>query len=338
MGIRARAVVIERPGEIDVLSIADREVRDPGPCEVRVRVRAAGLNRADVLQRRGLYPAPPGSPPDVPGLEYAGEIEAIGEGASGWAVGDRVMGIVGGGAMCTHVVVHAREAIPVPRGISLEHAAAIPEVFVTVWDAVLLQAGLGPGNLLLVHSVGSGIGTAAIQIARAIGASCAGTSRTAEKLERCARELGLEHGIVVGRGESSFAAELEAKAGRRADVILDTVGASYLAENVRAVAERGSIVVIGLMGGATGSLPLGALLGKRATIVGSVLRARPLEEKIALARAFARDAVPLFERGLLRPIVDRVMPMDAIRDAHAAMERDATFGKLVLAWDHAPGE
>jgi len=234
--------------------------------------------------------------------------------------------------MCTHVLVHARETIPVPRGMSLEDAAAIPEVFVTVWDAVLLQGGLRPGNLLLVHAVASGIGTAAIQVARAIGATCAGTSRTAEKLERCVREVGLEHGIAVGRGASEFAAELESRAGRGADVILDTVGASYLAENVRAVAPRGTIVVIGLMGGASGALPLGALLAKRARLVGTVLRARPIEEKIALAQAFARDAIPLFERGLLRPIVDRVIPMDRVGEAHAAMESDATFGKLVLRW------
>lgn len=325
-------MVIERPGEADVLQLAERDVRDPGAGEVRVRVHAAGLNRADILQRRGAYPAPPGSPTDVPGLEYAGEIEALGEGVREWKVGDRVMGIVAGGGMSTHVVVHGREAIPVPRGMSMEDAAAIPEVFMTVWDAVVLQAGLRPGGVLLVHAVASGIGTAAVQIARAIGATSVGTTRTPEKLERCAREVGLEHGIVVARGSSEFAAELEAKVGRGADVILDTVGASYLAEDVRALAPHGTVVVIGLMGGLSGALPLGALLAKRARVIGTVLRARPIEEKIELARTFTREVIPLFERGLLRPIVDRVMPMDQVRDAHAAMESDATFGKLVLRW------
>lgn len=332
MSVRAKAVVIERPGEADVLAIADREVRDPGAGEIRVRVHATGLNRADLLQRRGLYPAPLGSPADVPGLEYAGEIEAIGQGVPGWRIGDPVMGLVGGGAMCTHVVVHAREAIRVPRGIEIVRAAAIPEVFGTVWDAVVIQAGLGPGRVLLVHAIASGIGTAAIQIARALSASCVGTSRSAEKLERCERELALEHGIVVPGGEAQFAAELERRIGRGADVILDTVGAAYLGENLRAIAAQGTIVVIGTMGGAAGSLPLGVLLTKRARLIGSVLRARPLEEKIVLARAIERDLVPLFERGTLRPVIDAVLPINEIAEAHRLLETNATFGKLVLCW------
>lgn len=330
----ARAVVIERPGDADVLSIAPRAVRAPGPGEILVRVEAAGLNRADLLQRRGLYPAPPGAPPDVPGLEYAGHVEALGEGVLEWKRGDRVMGIVAGGGMSTHVVVHEREAIPVPASLSIEEAAAIPEVFLTAWDALFTQAGLRAGQLVLLHAAGSGIGTAAIQIARSVSAIVAGTSRTASKLERCA-ELGLAHSIVVASSSSSdpaFAGELEAKAGRLADVILDTVGAAYLAENVRALAPRGTVVVIGLLGGVSGALPLGALLAKRARVVGSVLRSRPLEEKAALARAFAREALPLFERGVLRPVVGEVMPMEAIRDAHRAMESDGTFGKIVLRW------
>jgi NADPH2:quinone reductase len=332
--VRGEAVVIAGTGDPSVLSIAAREVRAPGPGEIRVEVAAAGLNRADLLQRRGLYPAPRGAPADVPGLEYAGRVEAVGEGVEEWALGDRVMGIVAGGGMATHVVVHAREALPIPAALSTEHAAAIPEVFLTSWDALFSQADLRAGRTLLVHAVGSGIGTAAIQIARACGAIAVGTSRTEAKLARCA-ELGMTHGLVVaGRGGEppSFAAELHARAGSYADVILDTVGASYLAENVRAVAERGVIVVIGLLGGASAALPLGTLLHKRASVIGSVLRARPLEQKATLARSFARDALPLFERGVLRPVIGAVMPMSDIRRAHQAMEEDTTFGKIVLRW------
>jgi NADPH2:quinone reductase len=328
----ARSVVIDGAGDVDVLSIRERAIRAPGHGEILVRVAAAGLNRADLLQRRGFYPAPPGAPHDVPGLEYAGHVEALGEGVLDWKVGDRVMGIVAGGGMSTHLTVHAREAIPVPSALSIEEAAAIPEVFLTAWDALFTQAGLRAGQLVLLHAAGSGVGTAAIQLARAVSAIPAGTSRTASKLERCA-ELGLAHAIEVPSGrEPSFASELEAKAGRLADVVLDTVGAAYLSENVRALAPLGTVVVIGLLGGVSGSLPLAALLAKRARIVGTVLRARPLEEKAALARAFAREAIPLFERGVLRPVVSEVMEMSAVRDAHRAMEADATFGKIVLRW------
>ncbi|MDQ3032988.1 MAG: NAD(P)H-quinone oxidoreductase [Myxococcota bacterium] len=327
-----RAVVIERPGEVDVLSLAEREVRAPGPGEILVRVEAAGLNRADVLQRRGRYPAPPGAPPDVPGLEYAGHVESIGAGVLDWQPRERVMGIVAGGGMSTHVVVHAREAMPVPACLSIEEAAAIPEVFLTAWDALFLQAGMRAGQVVLLHAAGSGIGTAAMQLARAVSATPVGTSRSASKLERCA-ELGLAHAIEVrASGEPEFAAELERRTGRLADVILDTVGAAYLAENVRALAPQGSIVVIGLLGGASATLALGGLLAKRARIQGTVLRARPLEQKAALAQTFAREALPLFESGVLRPVIGEVMPMHAIQDAHRAMETDATFGKIVMRW------
>lgn len=327
------AVVIRGAGDADVLAIEARELRDPGPGELRVRVEAAGLNRADLLQRRGLYPAPPGAPPDVPGLEYAGHVDALGEGVRGWAEGDRVMGILAGGGMATHAIVHAREAIPVPRALSIEDAAAIPEVFLTAWDALFLQADMRAGQVVLIHAAGSGVGTAAIQLARAVSAIPVGTSRTEDKLARCVElGLGLAHGIVVPKGEAAFAGALEARAGALADVILDGVGASYLEENVRALASRGTLVVLGLLGGATGTLSLGALLAKRARVIGSVLRARPLEEKAALAQAFAREAVPLFERGVLRPVLGAVMPMRDVQDAHRAMERDETFGKIVLRW------
>lgn len=329
--VRARCVIYSGAGDASVITLGERDVRAPGPGEIRVRVAAAGLNRADVLQRKGFYPAPPGAPADVPGLEYAGHVEALGEGVSEWKTGDAVMGIVAGGGMSTHVVVHAREAIPVPAGLSIEEAAAIPEVFLTAWDALFAQAGMRAGQVVLLHAVGSGIGTAALQLARAVSAIAVGTSRTREKLER-ARALGLTHAIEVSRGEAAFAAALDREVGRGADVILDAVGAAYLGENVRALAPRGMIVVIGLLGGTSGALPMGALLAKRARIVGTVLRARPLEEKAALARAFAAEAVPLFERGVLRPVVGEVVAMDRVGEAQGRMERDETFGKIVLTW------
>lgn len=323
--IDARAVVITAPGGPEVLSLVDRPLREPGPGELLVRVAAAGLNRADAIQRRGHYPAPPGSPADVPGLEYAGTVAAVGEGASTFRTGDRVMGIVGGGAMATHLLVHEREAIPVPNGLSLVEAAAIPEAFLTAWDALFLQAGLGLGETLLIHAVGSGVGTAAVQLAKQAGARTIGTSRSPEKLARC-REFGLERGIVATEGR--FATEVPGGAA----VILDLVGAAYAEENVRALANQGRWVLVGLVGGAKAELPLGLLLGKRGTLIGTVLRSRPLEEKAALARRFAREIAPLFETGALRPVIDSVLPMADVAEAHRRLESNATFGKIVLAW------
>jgi putative PIG3 family NAD(P)H quinone oxidoreductase len=329
--IEAKAVKIAGKGGVEVLSIGTLAVRDPGPGEVRVKVAAAGLNRADCLQRRGFYPAPPGVPADVPGLEFAGTVEALGEGVSGWSVGAPVMGIVAGGGMATHLVLHGRELIAVPKGMTLEDAAAIPEVFLTAYDALCLQAGMGMGQVALLHAVGSGIGTAALQLCLATGARPVGTSRTQDKLERCA-ELGLRDGILVQ--DAKFAQALaERTGGRLADAILDTVGAAYLGENLKALAPLGCLVVIGLLGGAAAELPLGLLLAKRGRVAGSVLRSRPLEEKIALARRFAAAVLPLFEAGKLRPVVDAVLPMSEIGEAHTRMEANESFGKLVMRWE-----
>ena len=330
--IDARAVLIDGKGEADVLKLGTLKVRDPGPGEVRVAIAAAGLNRADVLQRRGFYPAPPGAAANVPGLEYAGTVEAVGEGVRSVAVGARVMGIVAGGGMASHTVVHERELVRVPEGLSLEDAAAIPEVFMTAYDALFTNARLALGETVLLHACGSGIGTAALQLARATGVRALGTSRTEDKLERCVA-LGLARDDGFHVHDKRFAARvLERTAGRGADVILDTVGAAYLGENLQALAPRGRLVVIGLMGGAVGELPLGALLAKRASVSGSVLRSRALEEKAELAQSFARSVVPLFERGALRPVIDCVLPMSDIAEAHRRMERDQTFGKIVLRW------
>ncbi len=327
--IRARAVRIEGKGGPEVLRLGEIDVRAPGPGEARVRVRAAGLNRADCLQRKGVYPAPPGVVPDVPGLEFAGEVESVGDGVRDVAVGDRVMGISAGAAQAEYLVAHARELLPVPAGISLEDAGAIPEVFLTAYDAMVLQAGLSAGDRVLVHAAASGVGTAAVQIARALHAFSIGTSRSASKLE-AVRELGMDVGVETSSG--SFRDGVKAAAPAGVDVVLDTIGAKYLAENLKVLAPGGRIVTIGLLGGAKAELPLGLLVSKRARLMGSVLRARPLEEKIQLARAARRALLPLFESGALRPVVEGVVPMADVADAHARMEAASFVGKLVLTW------
>lgn len=329
--IKARAVRIREPGGPSVLTIGEIEVRDPGPGEIAVDVAAAGMNRADLLQRRGLYPPPPGFPPDVPGMEYAGTVAAIGSGASAWRIGDRVMGIIGGGAMATRVVVHEREAIGIPDRLKFAEAAAIPEVFFTAFDAILLQAQLQAGETVLIHAAGSGVGTAMVQLASVAGAISIGTSRTADKLER-AREYGLTHAIVPKDG--AFADRVrEITGGRGADVVADPVGAAYLSENVNSLATRGRLVLYGTLAGAVGDLPLGLLMARRAQIIGTVLRTRPLEEKALLAQTFARRALPLFASGKLRPVIHSVMAMRDVAKAHEIMERNETFGKIVLTWD-----
>jgi NADPH2:quinone reductase len=326
----ARAVRITGAGGPEVLKLSELQVREPAPDEVLVEVHAAGVNRADCLQRRGVYPAPPGAPPDVPGLEFAGVVASVGSQVRELRVGDKVMAITGGGAMATHIVAHERELVRVPEGMSLTDAAALPEVFMTAYDAMVTQGKLAMGETVLIHAVGSGVGTAALQLANALGATPIGTTRKADKLER-ARALGLVHGIVTS--EPVFADQVrDITGGKLAHVVLDTVGGKYLAENLKAVAVGGTIVTIGLLGGIKAELALGLLVQKRAILRGSVIRARPLEEKIALARAFERAVMPLFARGVLKPVVEDVMPMAEIAKAHARLEADETFGKLVMAW------
>jgi NADPH:quinone reductase len=323
-----RAIVIARPGGPEVLEW--REVPDPVPGrgEVLVRVRATAVNRADLLQRIGRYPAPGDSPADVPGLEYAGEIEALGDGVAGWTAGDRVFGLAGGGTYAERLVVHARTLARIPDGIPFEEAAAIPEAFVTAWDAMVTQGRLAAGETVLVSAVGSGVGTAAVQIARAIGARALGTARTPDKLER-ARELGLDAGIVPTEGRFA-AAVREATGGGGVDLVLELVGGGYLAEDLACVAPRGRIVLVGLLAGARAELDLGAILSRRLELRGTVLRSRPLEEKILAARAFARHVVPLVARGALRPVIDRVLPLREAAAAHERVASNEGFGKVVL--------
>jgi NADPH2:quinone reductase len=326
-----RAIVITRPGGPEVLEQQDRPRPEPGVGQVRVRVRASALNRADLMQRQGSYPAPPGAPPDIPGMEYAGEVDALGARTALWRVGDRVMGIVAGGAHAEYVVAHEREMLPIPANLTWEDAAAIPEVFLTAYDALFNRLDVRLGERVLVHAVGSGVGTATLQLARVIGASVVGTSRSATKLAK-ACELGLEHAIDAS--QSDWVAKIEASVGTNAiQAVVDLVGGSYLRANLRLLAWRGRLVIVGLTAGRTEELDMGVVLGKRLSIVGTMLRTRPIEEKIALAREFAERAIPLFESGRLKPIIERVFSFSDIRAAHELLESNSTFGKVVLRWD-----
>lgn len=324
-----RAVRIREPGDVGVLEMGEVSLRFPGPGEVRVGVAAAGLNRADLLQRAGAYPAPPGVPAEVPGLEYAGVVEALGAEVRGVAVGDRVMGLVGGGAMAESLVVHHRELMAVPEGMELTDAAAIPEAFATAWDA-LVQAETGIGDVVLVHAAASGVGTAATQLARAMGARVIGTGRSAEKLARCAR-WGLDEAVVAEGGRFADAV-LARTGGAGATVVIDLVGGGYVEESLRCAAPRARVILLATAGGGAATLPLGLALSRRVTLKGTVLRSRPIEEKIALARGFAGAVLPGFARGALRPVVDAVLPMTAVREAHERMARNDTVGKIVLTW------
>ena len=326
-----KAIIITRPGGPDVLEMQERPKPEPGVGQIRVRVRASALNRADILQRQGNYPVPAGEPADISGIEYAGEVDAIGPSVTLWKVGDRVMGIVGGGGHAEFVSVHAREAIPIPRSMPWEEAAAIPEVFLTAYDALFNRVGLRVGETLLIHAIGSGVGTAGLQIARTAGARVIGTARSAGKLEQ-AKKLGLDVAIDATRGD--WAAAVEAAIGaERVDAVMDLVGGNYLEGSLRVLGSRGRIVVVGLTAGAIAQFNMGILLRKRVTIVGTVLRARPLEEKIELARDFSERVVPLFEAGRIKPVVDRIFSFAEIRAAHELMESNETFGKIVLRWE-----
>jgi putative PIG3 family NAD(P)H quinone oxidoreductase len=308
----------------------DRPVPQPGPGEIRVRVHASALNRADLLQRRGSYPAPPGAPADIPGLEYAGEVDAVGEGAGLWAVGNRVMGIVGGGGHAEYVVVHEREGIRIPQNLSWEEAAAIPEAFLTSYDALFRQLDLTVGERLLVLAVGSGVGTAAVQLAGAAGATVIGTSRSAGKLKRAA-ELGMEIGVDTTKEDLAEAVN-QATYGSGVHAVMDLVGGPLLEASLRVVALRGRVVVVGTTGGSKVEVDLGLLLRRRIHMFGTVLRSRPLEEKIALAREFSGAVLPLISSGRIRPVVDSTFPFSQVRKAHERMESNESFGKIVLTW------
>jgi NADPH:quinone reductase len=323
-----RAIIIARPGGPEVLEVRDVPIPEPAAHEIRIRVHATAVNRADLLQRAGHYPAPPGVPADIPGLEYAGVVEAVGPAVTGWERGARVMGLVGGGSYAEYVVTHEDEALPVPDELDLTEAAAVPEAFITAHDALFTQMRLEPGEWLLIHAVGSGVGTAALQLAKQAGARTIGTQRTAWKLEK-ATSLGLDVALDPAAGDFADAV-LEATGGRGVDGVLDLVGGPYLAGNLRGLAVRGRILLVGLVAGARHELDMRQLLSRRATIIGTVLRARSLEEKIAVSRAFARDVLPLLERRTVRPIVDEVLPLADAARAHETVAGNRNFGKVVL--------
>ena len=325
-----KAVTIPSYGGPEVLEL--REVPDPVPApgEVLVRVRATALNRADIMQRMGRYPAPAGSSQLVPGLEYAGEIVALGEGVRDWRTGERVMGIVAAGGHAELVVAHASTLARIPDALSWEQAAAVPEAFITAHDALVTQGSLAPGERVMVHAVGSGVGLAVVQVARALGARVFGTARTPDKLER-ARELGMDDGVVAGAELAAVTKAARAWSdGRGVDVIVDLVGGAYVPAGIAALASKGRLVVVGLVAGREATVSLGDILSKRLTIRGTALRSRSTAEKAEATRLFVRDVLPQLASGAIRPVIDRVLPLDRIREAHEAMQRDETFGKIVL--------
>jgi putative PIG3 family NAD(P)H quinone oxidoreductase len=323
-----RAIVIREPGGPEVLELRDVPTPEPSRGEVRVRVRGTAVNRADLLQRMGMYPAPPGSPRDIPGIEMAGEVDAVGDDVTELARGDRVFGILGGGGYAEYAVVHARTLARIPERMTFTDAAAVPEAFLTAWDAMVDQARLAAGETVLVHAAGSGVGTAALQIAKALAARSIGTVRTESKVAQL-RSLGHGETIVVDGG--SFAdAVLARTQDRGVDVVVELVGGAYVAQDMRCLAPRGRIVVVGLMAGTRSDVDLATLMYKRAEIRGTVLRSRPLEEKILAAIALDRHLAPLFATGALRPVVDRVLPLAQAAEAHRIVASNETFGKVVL--------
>jgi NADPH:quinone reductase len=328
---KMRAVVIVTHGGIEGIEV--REVERPMAAtadRVLVHVRAAALNRADVLQRRGLYPAPPGTVQDIPGLEFAGEIEQTGNEVRSLRAGQRVFGITAGGAQAEYVLVPESTLVEIPSNLDWAEAAAVPEAFITAHDALFTQGRLEMGEHVLVHATGSGVGLAAIQLGRACGATVFGTSRTAEKLDR-ARGFGLDEAIAVGNDPMIFAdAVREWTNGAGVEVILDLVGGSYLAANLDALAMRGRLMLVGTTGGGSAALDFGRVMMKRVQIVGTVLRARSTQEKAQATQRFKAHVVPLLAREIVRPVIDKVYGMDEVRAAHARMESNESFGKIVL--------
>jgi len=322
-----RVAIYDGAGGPEIIRFGERPSPTLGAGEIRVRVQAAGLNRADVLQRKGHYPAPVGAPSDIPGLEYAGEIIALGDGVTRWQVGARVMGLVGGGAMAEEVVVDQHEAMRVPPDLDIVQAAAIPEAFLTAWDALTVRGRLREGERVLIHAAASGVGTAAIQLAGLLGAGqVVGTSRRAAKLDAC-RALGLDVGIDT-TAHPDFDAVLPAPV----DLILDVLGAGAFNANLRALAPRGRLVMLGLLQGARGTLDLGLILQRRLEIIGTTLRSRGAEERRPLVADVTARVLPALADGRLRPVMHAVLPMAQLAEAQAMMEADQVTGKIVLTW------
>ena len=324
-----RAVIITRPGGPEVLEIQEVETPEPTGDYVRVRVRAAGLNRADLSQRAGHYPAPPGSPSNIPGLEFAGEVDAVGPLVRMWKPGQRVMGLVGGGGQAQYILVHEGLLVEIPENLDFVQAAGVPEVFLTAHDALFTQAGLQMGERVLIHAAGSGVGTAAIQLAHATGATTFGTSRTPGKLER-AKQLGLDYGL----SSQNFAAEVNRLTNNvGVHVVLDFIGAPYLEQNLEALTAWGRIVFLSTMGGVQANVNLGMLMSKRISMRGCTLRTRTLEEKLAVVHRFATSVLPLLASGKVKPVIEQVYAMEEVGKAHVEMGENKNFGKLIVRVD-----
>lgn len=331
-----RAVTVTGP---DRLEVREHPEPEPGEREVLVRVAGAGINRADLLQKAGLYPAPPGSPADIPGLEFAGVVERVGSAVRselGLTAGAAVFGICGGGGQAERLAVPAGQCAAVPAGLDLVVAGGVPEVFVTAHDALVTQAGVRPGDWVLVHAVGSGVGTAAVQLAAALGARVVGTARTPEKVER-ARALGMDAGVVapVDADGNLDAVALagavrEATGGHGADVVIDLAGGPYVEADVAAAAAGGRIVLVGTLAGGSARLAVLTAMQRRLHIIGTVLRPRSEEEKAAAVAAFARDVGPLLASGVVRPVVDAVFPLADAAAAYDLVASNTTFGKVIL--------
>jgi NADPH:quinone reductase len=327
-----RCVTTVGDGTIEVREHPDPE---PGPGEVLVKVAGAGLNRADLMQRAGFYPAPPGSPPDIPGMEFAGTVVALGAGVAQPAVGAAVFGIIGGGGQAELVTVPAGQCAVVPTGLDLTTMGGVPEAFLTAHDAMCTQAGFVSGEWVLVHAVGSGVGTAALQLAKALGALVIGTSRSADKLEQC-RPLGLDHGIVPATAAdgtldvAALAAEIATISGGGVDVVLDLVAGPYVEADIAAAAPRGRIVLIGTLAGGSATLPVLTVMQRRLRLFGTVLRPRTLAEKTLATDAFVRDVVPFLAAGTIAPVVDSILPLEQATEAYDRLASDATVGKIIL--------
>jgi len=325
-----RAIVQDKPGDEDVLRLGEAPTPELRPGALRLRVRAAGVNRADLLQRQGLYPPPPGAS-EILGLECAGEVAEVGPGVSGWKVGDRAMALLAGGGYAEEVVVDAGSALPVPERLSFEEAAGVPEVFLTVHLNVFRLAGLPDGGAVLVHGGGSGIGTAAIALVKEAGGRIVVTAGSKEKCDRC---LALGADLAVNyRSEDFVEGAKQLTDGRGVDVVLDPIGADYLERNLKSLAPGGRLVVIGLQGGAKAELHLGALLAKRLQVIGSTLRARPDDEKAAIAAGFRERFGEALAAGRVAPVLDRVLPLAEAAEAHRVMKASEHFGKIVLKVD-----
>lgn len=327
-----RAIVITQPGDADVLQMHDVALPDAGPDQIRVKVMATAVNRADLLQRRGHYPAPHGYPQNIPGLEYAGIVDACGANVRRWRGGERVMGIVGGASYAEYVVVHEDEAVPVPDTLSWEEAAAIPEAFLTAHDALRVRLGVpleAAGESVLIHAVASGVGTAALQLAQRMRLRVFGTSRSAWKLEELAR---MTDAVLIDTSTHDFVDVVRAQLPGGVNYIVDLVGGEYFEKNISVAAQLGRIVLVGLVAGARATLDLRQVLNRRLTIVGTVLRARALPEKIAAARLFEQEVLPWIAGGEIRAVIHTVLPMRDAAEAHRLAESNEALGKIVLRW------